>query len=238
MIKRYAFMMGIALCGAVMYGASNQEIFLRGNKAYKEGAYQEALECYEQIPQKGNAVWHNMGNCYYQLQRPVDACVHWQRAQRYAGYDDYCTLNTQMALLDAEDIVDTTVKNQEGWLFWLRARTASYSLLAIQLIAILFWFSLFIAMRVRAHWSAILLLLISSIFLVWVSIDMQTQRCRVYAVTIEEAPVYVGPNLAYHQQGVVKHARSVILTDEREGWYKIAYKGLAGWVQADKLVKV
>jgi uncharacterized protein YraI len=64
------------------------------------------------------------------------------------------------------------------------------------------------------------------------------RRSGSYAVSTEEIPLFVGPNNSYHQQGVIKQAHTVTITDEREGWYKIAYKGLAGWVQADKLIKV
>ena len=233
MMNRYLLMLCAMICSMILYGTSNQELFLKGNKAYRAGAYQEALDHYEQIAQKGDAVWHNMGNCYAQLKRPVDACVCWQRAQQHAVYDDYCTLHTQIAAVDQES--DTM---NQSWLFWVRAHTASYSLLIVQLITLLIWFSLFIAIKKRLHWFAIVTLMILSIFFIWLSIDKQGQWCRNYAVASEEIPVYVGPNMAYHQQGVVRPAHVVSITAEREGWYKIAYKELAGWVQADKLIKV
>lgn len=236
-MKRYVCGLLLIFSCVYSYAASNQEIFLRGNKAYQEGAYQEALEYYNQIANKGNAVWHNMGNCCYKLQRPVDACVYWQRARKYAACDDYCALDTQLALLDVE-VCEGKKSILDSLIFWLRAHTASYSLLLIQLLTLLIWFSLCLGLRRRMHWGINLLLCIMSCFLIWLSIDMQMQRCRNYAVTIEETPVFVGPNTAYHQQGVVTQAHTVNIMNEREGWYKIAYKGLAGWVQADKLVKV
>ncbi len=36
------------------------------------------------------------------LQDPVNACVHWQRAKKHAAYDDYCTLETQIAAVDED----------------------------------------------------------------------------------------------------------------------------------------
>jgi tetratricopeptide (TPR) repeat protein len=227
----------LVLMSSSIAGASNQEIFLRGNKAYQEGDYNDALDWYEQIEEKGNAVWHNMGNCCYHLQRSVDACVYWQRAQQHAACDDYCALNTQIALLDVEVVPEKTSVLQ-AWILWLRSHTASYSLMILQLITLIFWFAVCIALRREMHWSIAVILLIISIFLIWMSIDLQLQRNRSYAVTNEEICVFVGPNSSYHQQGIIKQAQPVIITGEREGWYKIAYKGLAGWVQADKLVKV
>lgn len=222
---------------SMLNGTSNQEYYLRGNKAYKECAYEDALRNYEQIEKKGDAVWHNMGNCCYYLQRYDDARVYWQRAQRHASYEDYCALATNIALLDVSVTDDTNVA-YESWLFWVRARTASRSLLLIQIITVCVWFLFFIALRKRAHWGIIFVCFVLSIFLVWLSIDMHKQRCQRYAVSREEIPVYVGPNNSYHQEGAVPHARSVVIVDERDGWYKIAHKELAGWVQADKLIQV
>lgn len=234
MINRTMFIIIMIFGCSFLESVSNQELFLRGNKAYRDADYQDALHYYEQIPQKGDAVWHNMGNCYSCLEDPVNACVHWQRAKKHAAYDDYCTLETQIAAVDETTV--NTVNN--SWIFWVRAHTASYSLFLIQIITLLFWFALCIAIRKRIHWSMIFLLLIFSVFFIWLSVDMQRQWCRLYAVTTEPITVYVGPNLAYHEQGSVKSARVITILDEREGWYKIAYKQLAGWVQADKLIKV
>jgi hypothetical protein len=236
-MNRYVCSIFLMFCFVLSYGASNQEIFLRGNKAYQEGAYKDALDWYEQIEQKGDAVWHNMGNCCYHLQRPVDACVYWQRAQQHAACDDYCALNTQIALLDG-DVAQEKPNGIQSCREWLRSHTASCSLLALQLITLLLWFLICIALRREIHWSINVCLLLVSMFMIWLSIDVQLQRNRSCAVTNEEIPVFIGPNSSYHQQGSIKQAQAVIITGEREGWYKIAYKGLAGWVQADKLVKV
>ena len=160
--------------------------------------------------------------------------MYWLRAQRHAAYDDYCVLATQIEAVDAQP--DDTVDH--SWLFWMRAHTASYSLLMVQMIALAVWLLFFVALRRRAHWAIIMLLMAGSLFFVWLSVDMQKQWCRYYAVTSEHVPVYVGPNIAYHQQGAVRSAHVVTIVDEREGWYKITHKELAGWVQADKLVKV
>lgn len=230
----------IAVCmilGGALYATSNQEYYLRGNKLYEEGAYQDALTNYERIEKKGNGLWHNMGNCCYYLERYDDARVYWHRAQRSASYDDYCALATNIALLDAP-VANNVQTAYESWIFWVRARTASVSLLFMQLLTLCIWFLLFFALRRRWHAVLIIALIVMSIVCIWLSIDMQQQRCQRYAITKDATPMYVGPNDSYHEQGSVPHARSVRIIDERDGWYKIAHKKLAGWVQADKLTQV
>jgi tetratricopeptide (TPR) repeat protein len=236
MINRLA-MIFLLMSTSCAHAMSNQEIFLRGNKEYQSGAYQDALEWYEQIAHKGDAVWHNMGNCCYHLNRFVDARVYWERARKHASYDDYCTLQTQLAALDAQ-LEDEELVQPAAWILWIRSHTASYSLIMIQIITLIFWFVFCIAAIKRMHWLPLLILLAISVFGIWLSMDMQRQRSGNYAVTAEEIPLYVGPNSSYDQQGVIKQAHTVSITDKRDGWYKIAYKGLAGWVQADKLVSV
>ena len=222
---------------SLAHSMSNQEIFLRGNKEYQAGAYEDALQWYDQITHKGDAVWHNMGNCYYHLNRFVDARISWERARKHASYNDYCTLQTQLGVLDVQ-LGDEVQQEQAGWIAWIRSHSASYSLIMIQITTLIFWFIFCIAAAKRMHWFPLLILLAISTFGIWLSIDMQRQRSGNYAVTSQEIPLYVGPNSSYDQQGVIKQAHTVIITDKREGWYKIAYKGLAGWVQADKLVSV
>lgn len=230
----------LSLCffsASIVHAMSNQEIFLRGNKEYQAGAYQDALEWYEQIGHKGNGVWHNMGNCCYHLNKFVEARVYWERARKYASCDDYCALQTHLAILDAQ-LGDEKPDETSTLIFWIRSHTASWSLIIIQIITLLLWLLFCTAAMRRWHWIALILLLAISIFGIWLSVDMQRQRSGIYAVTIEEMPIYVGPNSSYDKQGIIKQAHTVTITDKRQGWYKIAYKGLAGWAQADKLVSV
>jgi hypothetical protein len=237
-VMMYRFLISaILLSASIAHSMSNQEIFLRGNKEYQAGAYEDALQWYEQIAHKGDAVWHNMGNCCYHLNKFVDARLYWERARKHASYDDYGALQTQLAILDAQ-LGDEAPQETASWIIWIRSHTASYSLIMIQIITLIIWFIFCIAAYRRMHWMRLIILLAISIFGIWLSIDMQHQRSGNYAVTAEEIPLYVGPNSSYDQQGVIKQAHTVTITDKREGWYKIAYKGLAGWVQADKLVSV
>lgn len=232
------FLLSLLLVGvSTLHGMSNQEIFLRGNKEYQAGAYEDALQWYEQIAHKGDAVWHNMGNCCYHLHKYVDARIYWERARQHASYNDYCALQTQLNILDAQ-LGDENSQESVTWITWIRSHTASYSLIMIQIITLIFWFVFCIAALRSVPRAPLTILLLISIFGIWLSIDMQRERSGNYAVTLEEIPLYVGPNASYDQQGVIQQAHTVTITDKREGWYKIAYKGLAGWAQADKLVSV
>lgn len=78
MIYRYIF-----LCWSFTLAAStSQELFLQGNEYYKQKEYAKALSHYEKIPNKGAAVWHNMGNSAYKNGNTVHAQLYWKRATK------------------------------------------------------------------------------------------------------------------------------------------------------------
>src|SRR6185369_5044389 len=77
------------LSSALVFGTNNEERFLSAIDAYKHEQYERALDLNESIPDKGRAVLFNMGNCYWELNKPIDAVVCWRRAQRGAPRAEY-----------------------------------------------------------------------------------------------------------------------------------------------------
>ena len=66
--------------GSFALGLTSEEVFLRANLFYEKGDMKEALKSYKEIEPKGQAVWYNMGNCYYQLKENAEAILCWKRA--------------------------------------------------------------------------------------------------------------------------------------------------------------
>jgi tetratricopeptide (TPR) repeat protein len=71
---------------ASIFAGQAEELFLRGNKYYAEKDYNNALETYDMIDQKGCAVLYNMGNCYYRQENYPYALVYWARAEIGANH--------------------------------------------------------------------------------------------------------------------------------------------------------
>lgn len=69
-----------------------------GNRLYAEGAFSEALETYEAALGHGvvsGALFHNMGNAYYRLDKFGQALRHYEKAHRILGDDPQLLHNLQ-----------------------------------------------------------------------------------------------------------------------------------------------
>ena len=67
---------------------SSEEAFLSACKLYKAGDFDKACSLYEGISDKGSAVWHDLGNCYWYKQRYLDAFLAYKKAYKGAHWED------------------------------------------------------------------------------------------------------------------------------------------------------
>ena len=59
----------------------NEELFLQAQKQYEQKNFDKARELFASIPNKGEAVWYNLGNCAYKMQDFQAALVYWNCAE-------------------------------------------------------------------------------------------------------------------------------------------------------------
>lgn len=63
--------------------SQNQSLFELGNKAYNEGAYQDAVKHYQQILNNGEhsaELYYNLGNTYYKLNEIAPSIYYYEKA--------------------------------------------------------------------------------------------------------------------------------------------------------------
>ena len=125
-----------SLCGA----QPEQELFVRGNKAYEQNQWGEALRSYEEISKKGCAVWYNMGNCFYKKGNGSQAIICWKRAMPGASVDEQ--LNIAKNLRSAYEKLGY---KKDGPVYTLFEQWAyRLPLLPLQLFFLLCWYALWI----------------------------------------------------------------------------------------------
>jgi tetratricopeptide (TPR) repeat protein len=76
---------------------AQEEIFLRSNALYNQHSYQEALQLYDTLNNKGAAVWYNMGQCSIELQQYGQARLFFERAQGTASRKLYSAIKKNVA---------------------------------------------------------------------------------------------------------------------------------------------
>ena len=212
------------LCNAAL---NDQELFLQAHNAYKKMEYQQASQQYNQIKDKGYAVWVNLGNCAYHLGEYPQAYACWLRAQNDAPFSLQSTIENNYNLLTTEHdekLVSQSVCHQ------IAVRTHA---LLIQLCAALFWI-LFWWLIVSGRWKK-QVLMIGIIGMLALVCGILTLICyktnsNKYAVTSGKVMVYSGPNEQYHVVGEVNQMCKVCVQAAHENWYKIRFGSTVGWI--------
>ncbi len=219
--------------------ANKQETFLRANKCYHEGDFQEALTLYESIDKKGRAVWYNMGNCHYELADYSRALACWKRAQRGAPWKESVEIdrNMQRALKKLGKPTDERLVTR-AYNFVTHA-TEFGSLFFFQILFFIFWYSLFLLGLVRKFGFARFAVKTISSFCVatlGVVVIVKTMEYgSFHAIVVEQTPLFVGPNERYQRIATLTHADRVVIAERAHEWCKVRTHDAVGWIPEKNL---
>ena len=223
-----------------MVPGNDEELFLHGNKYYAQHDYEKALDAYDVIENKGHAVLYNMGNCFFHTNDYAQALVYWSRAEKNATPQEYeyIVRNKEMALkkLGKQHNHALLYKLING----VRSLSPYVSLLVMQIIFLMCWW-IFIFMRRKKyadmgsrkkiiHASMCIFIMIMGLILSIEYVCHDTERA---IVVKKEAKLLNGPDNAFQMISSLAYAQDVRVKEAREGWYKIQYADMIGWVEAD-----
>jgi tetratricopeptide repeat protein/SH3 domain-containing protein len=234
-VIRKTFIFFVVVC-ASLYAGSEEEFFLRGNKYYEQGDYDNALSAYENVRTKGRAVLYNMGNCYYQKNDYSQALVYWSRAQQGATATELAmiTHNKEYALKKVGKSYKSTFV--DSMMSWFDVISPYFSLFFLQFIFLLVWYFFIFSAHTYGRTKKIILILLCVVLCILATvlgIYYITSSTMRGIVTKKQSALYSGPDKGFHVLAPVECAECVVVKDAREGWYKIRYAGMIGWVEAD-----
>jgi hypothetical protein len=220
-----------------LFAASDEEFFLRGNKHYIAKEYDDAFAAYDMISKKGRAVLYNMGNClFYQSDYPR-AIVFWSRAQVGATVDEYNLImrNKEIALSKLGK-----QKEKSWWhviMQWVRAQLLRVSLLFLQLFFLIFFWIYILVIRKKQTGSKIsvqsVFYMSIFLFLFPVAEYYKKQNLPCAIVVKKDAKLLAGPDKSFQVLFPVEYADFGWVKETREGWHKIQYADMIGWVETD-----
>lgn len=216
---------------------NNEELFLRGNKYYKEGDYDKALEYYSAINKKGWAVLYNIGNCFFHKEDYSHALVYWLRAEKNATKQGYSLIkqNKEIALKKLNKQKKDECLEKMSTFF--RLKFPYLSLFFLQLFFLMCWWLLILRMRVKQTSAKTViqsLLCLSTFIFAIVLYERYIQNHTCSAIVVKkEAKLFAGPDKNFHVLSPVLYADCATVKAVREGWYKIQYADMIGWVEED-----
>lgn len=223
---------------------NDEELFLRGNKYYAQGNYENALNAYDSICSKGYIVLYNMGNCFFHRDDYAQALVYWSRAQKGATPQMYQNIMQNKAIafkkLGKQQPYTITDKLVKGVGFL----SVYVSLLVLQIIFLIIWFVLMVLRR-KKYSEMVRLKKITHISICFFMVIVGTILTVEYLyhdighaiVVKKEAKLLNGPDNAFQVISPLVYAEDVTIKEAREGWYKIQYADMLGWVE-ESVIKV
>jgi hypothetical protein len=211
------------------------DLFWQGNKLYKKEDMAGALVAYNNIPEKGYAVWFNMGNAAYYVPDYAHALLFWRRAQRQAkslmefdaAQDNIVQARASLGLTQRDNMV----------FFVVRRLVVTVSPFLVQLLFLLFFVVLL--MRARMWLASKRFFLLSIVSAVWLLLTMvvlihYNERAVRGIVVSSDANVY-GAAHDTKTLGTFVLGEEVKIKQQKSEWYKVEGNTASGWVAAQNI---
>ena len=226
-------------CSFSLYGLTNQELFLRGNLIAEKGDLDGAIQAYEDIKQKGPAIWYNMGNCYFLKKEYPQALSCWLRARNGASKNLYHDIMHNIAVLYTVCQVRMPSFLENLLQSSLEYLASLYSCAFWQIILLLIWgimatFGVFLLKNRRYFIYGLFVVIFLCVnILFYKKWTMLTKTTGV--VLKNETPVFPMPNSAMPSRGLLSYLELVSIEQTDEQWYKVKGKHVVGWVPAESI---
>jgi tetratricopeptide (TPR) repeat protein len=227
----------IVLLPATLFSGSDEEFFLRGNNYYQKKEYEDSLKSYSMINNKGRAVLYNMGNCFFHKDDYAQALIYWSRAAKGATPSEYKSI-----IRNKEYVLKKMGKSRELSFFqkieqFFSVCTLYVSLLFLQIFFLLCWLIFLFLRRKKSTrysilflWSLALLMVVTAMMM---GISYKHSSAHKAIVVKKDAFITAAPHKGLYAIAPLAYAEEVTVKETREGWHKIGYAGIIGWVEAE-----
>jgi len=235
--KNYIVLFFMCMLSFQVIFSTDEELFLSGNKYYEQKNYDKALHSYQMMNKKGRAALYNIGNVYFYKGDYAQALVYWSRAEVGATIAEYNCIKK-----NKEHVLTLMGKAKDQsllvTLFNLCKDTLPYiSLFFLQILFLMCWYMLFFLSRY--YHTKVKKMMLSSLCLLMMLCGVllgvyYTNECsRNGIIVIKEGQLFAAPHKDFHKLCPVVYADNVKIKEVKEGWYKIQYADMIGWVEAD-----
>jgi tetratricopeptide (TPR) repeat protein len=229
-----------------LFAVTENELVVKGNKAYSAGMFSQAISCYQDILKKGKAsaeLYYNLANAYYKSDDMPSAILYYEKAKKLRPNDADINFNLAVANNKITDKIEEVPQ-----LFIKRWYTAIFNLFSLNVLAVaslvlvtsffilmaLFLFAQPLWVRKISFWCAIGLLFISlsAIFIAQrkhhALLEQKEAIVFTPAVTVKSSPDANSVDLF-----VVHEGTKVIILDTLGVWQEIRIgNGSEGWIKS------
>ncbi len=253
MMKRIIFILSVITASLLTAGAAPYDsLIIRGNQAYNEGQYDEAIAAYEAVIESGYEaaeLYYNLGNAWFKLDNMPGSILYYEKARRMAPENEDISYNLSLAnsrIIDKIESVPMFFLNRwwhdltdllplDKW-----AVFGLVSFMVALLTALVFFISPSVLIRKLTFLSGTLILVVTLVsFIITIEKYNQYQRHDEAIIFTPTVTVKSSPNESSIDLFVIHEGAKVKITDRVEGWSEIRIAdGSVGWVRSSIYRKI
>lgn len=219
------------------------ELFFQANQNYKNGNYQEAVHCYQELTGLGKVsghIFYNLGNAYFRLGDLGRSILNYERAKVLLPRNADLAFNLGYARDHTRDAVEPPVRPFAAVFFWLDSFTLNELLIAFALVNAFFFASLILRLLLRREWTFTFMV---TVLVIWLTVGpslgvkwYQSVHDNRAVIVADEATVLAGPD-ARDTELFKLHAGTMVVSERMENeWVLIRISDeKRGWVQKASL---
>ncbi len=235
--------------GTTVLAGELENLFAKGNDHYLKGNYEETINIFESIVEKGfegKSLYYNLGNAYFRVGKLGLAILYYEKAKKLAPSDEDINYNLAFANSKIVDKIETLPRffifdwwenllallSVSGWTY------LSYFFYLLTLISIAcYYFARSLKTQRISFYGgiAVLFLLVISTLLLVVNYNREV-NVRYAVITNQEAVTKFSPDQNSKDAFIVHEGLKVKAEDTLNDWTKIKLiDGKVGWVKNNNL---
>lgn len=228
-----------------IYAAAINPDIEAANKAYAKEKYNDAIQLYTKVLDKGlesYELYYNLGNCYYRISNFPMAILNYERGKKLNPADEDLDFNLKIANTKIVDKIDPIPQLffVKWWILLTNLFSFDYwAYIAIGTISFFFIF-LFVYLASATYKMKKLSFWFSNSFLIITVLCIYFAYNQYSAINDKNAAIIFSPNVTVKsspdEKGtdkfVIHEGTKVILLDELNNWVKIKIaNGSNGWIE-------
>ena len=239
----YTLLLLLSVTAARAAESDSQEHWDKGNNAYAEGNYAEAIKEYQTIVDGGEfsfELYYNLGNAYYKADSIGKAILYYNKALRVEPLQEDALHNLALAEKKTEDrVVEESEFFLASWARSLRNALSctTWSILSIVMFALILLFVLIfllasnIALRKTGFYCGLCAVLLFVATLSFAISSRNNMLTHDEAIVLSSAiSVKSSPDRSATELFVLHEGAKVRVVSENDEWSEVVADGKKGWL--------
>jgi len=237
----------IFLMVSSMFAQNIETLMQKGNEAYQNNKYSEAIENYEKIIKQGyigSELFYNLGNAYFKVNKLGKAILYYEKALKLSPLDDDAAYNLKIAKTRTIDKIKEIP--QLFIVRWWNILLSTFSVNGWQIVVLVFYLLLLISIgfyflvknisiqRIAFIFGFFnLIAFVISVIILITSYNRETGNN--YGILQKSAvSVKISPDNQSNDAFVIHEGSKFLIEDKVNNWVKIKLAdGKVGWLPQD-----